>query len=106
MVFGEKKLSHRPQWDVDGLGALQEVPELSFFKTRPKTMSSIQCDYRDTTKGHLKEHVESIHEDVSYPCGQCDCRVTTKGNLKEHVRTIQEGVSYPCDQYDYSTLSL
>ena len=65
-----------------------------------------KCDYRDTTKGHLKEHVESIHEDVRYPCGQCDCRVTTKGNLKEHVRSIQEGVSYPCDQYYYSTLSL
>ena len=78
----------------------------TFFKKRPKTMSPIQCDYRDTTKGNLKEYVESIHEDVSYPCGQCDCRVTTKGNLKEHVQSIQEGVGYPCDQYYYSMLSL
>ena len=35
MVFGENKKScweNRPQWDVDGLGALQEVPELRFSK--------------------------------------------------------------------------
>ena len=44
-----------------------------------------KCDYKDTTKGHLKEHIESIHEDVLYSCGQCDCRVTTKGNLKENL---------------------
>ena len=34
--------------------------------------------------GSLKEHVESIHEGVRYPCDQCDYRATTKGNKKSH----------------------
>ena len=34
--------------------------------------------------GHLKKHIESIHEGVRYPCDQCDYRATEKGNLKRH----------------------
>ena len=41
-------------------------------------------DYKVNCAGHLKEHVESIHEGVRYSCDQCDYRATTKGNLKRH----------------------
>ena len=35
-------------------------------------------------EGNLKEHRESIHEGVRYPCDQCDYKATTKGNIKKH----------------------
>ena len=82
------------------------LPEFFLLPLLNESFVDDKKEFRATTGGHLKENVESIHEDVHYPCGQCDCRVTTKGKLKEHVRSIQEGVSYPCDQYYYSMFSL
>ena len=43
-----------------------------------------KSDLEANFAGHLKEHVESIHEGVRYSCDQCDYRATTKGNLKRH----------------------
>ena len=60
-----------------------------------------QCDYKPTTKGDLKRHVESIHEGVRYTCDQCDYKPTTKGGLKRHVESIHDGVRHTCDQCDY-----
>ena len=37
--------------------------------------------------GSLKEHVESIHEGVRYPCDQCDYKATQKGSLKRHKKS-------------------
>ena len=42
-----------------------------------------QCKNKSTVAGHLKTHVESIHEGVRYPCDQCNYKATEKGNLKK-----------------------
>ena len=57
-----------------------------------------QCDYIATFAGHLKTHIESIHEGVRYSCHQCDYKATFAGALKRHVESIHEGVRFPCDQ--------
>ena len=44
----------------------------------------VQCDNKSNFAGRLKEHVESIHEGVRYPCDQCDYKATDKGHLKRH----------------------
>ena len=66
-----------------------------------------QCNYKTTQKGHLKRHIQSIHEGVKFPCDQCKYKATFKGNLLLHKRAIHESIKYfnkyPCDQCDYKT---
>ena len=31
-----------------------------------------QCNHKATKQSNLKEHIESVHEGVKYPCSQCD----------------------------------
>ena len=42
-----------------------------------------QCDYAAGQSGHLKTHVEAIHEGVRYPCNQCGYKATKTGNLQK-----------------------
>ena len=37
--------------------------------------------------GNLKEHRESIHEGVRYPCDQCDYKASQKESLKTHRKS-------------------
>ena len=59
------------------------------------------CDYKTKHNGHLRRHVESMHEGVRYPCSQCEFKVTQAAKLKRHVESIHEGVRYPCSQCEY-----
>ena len=40
------------------------------------------CDHQATQKGHLKRHIQSVHEGFKYSCPYCDHRSTQKANLK------------------------
>ena len=46
--------------------------------------SSASCDYRSKHLGHLKQHIESKHVSVSYPCPLCHSICPTKNALSKH----------------------
>ena len=46
----------------------------------------------DTQKGHLKRHIESVHEKVKYPCNQCEKQFTVKRDVKRHVKSVHEKI--------------
>ena len=46
-----------------------------------------EINYKANFPGILKEHVESVHEGVHYPCDQCDYESTTKGKLWRHKKS-------------------
>ena len=52
------------------------------------------CVYKATTKGSLKTHVQSVHENIKYSCNQCDHQATEKGNLKRHIQSLHEKIKY------------
>ena len=66
-----------------------------------KTHACDECEY-STNKQYLKQHKQSKHDGVRYPCDQCDYAATDPSNLNKHQQSKQRGVRYPCDQCDYS----
>ena len=42
------------------------------------------------SKPHLKRHTQSKHEHVSYPCDQCDYKKTSKQHLKQQIKSIHK----------------
>ena len=59
------------------------------------------CEYHSTQKGHVKNHVQSIHEGVRYSCQQCDFNATDPCSLRQHIKSKHLGIKYPCQQCDY-----
>ena len=55
-----------------------------------------KCDYRSTTKGHLKTHQQSIHDKIKYPCGSCDYKASEKRSLLQHQESVHNGRKYDC----------
>ena len=51
-----------------------------------------QCEYKATKQGHLKTHIESVHEKVKYPCNQCGKQFTQEFTRKRHVESVHEKV--------------
>ena len=45
-----------------------------------------ECDYEAKAPGHLKRHVESIHQKIKHPCDQCEYAATTACWLKQHKK--------------------
>ena len=46
-----------------------------------------RCDYSTTVKGHMKKHIESIHEGMLYPCALCEHNANDKSNLARHQQS-------------------
>ena len=65
-----------------------------------------QCNYKATSNGNLKRHIESVHEKVKYSCDQCDYKATTQGLLKRHIVSVHMNVDYPCNQCEYKATQL
>ena len=40
------------------------------------------CDYKTNEKGHLKRHIESVHEQNKYSCDECDYKAKQKSDIK------------------------
>ena len=61
----------------------------------------LTCDYQATTQSYLKQHIQSKHEGVKYPCNHCDYKFTSQGSLTRHIQSVHEGIKYSCNQCDY-----
>jgi len=59
------------------------------------------CEYKTLKKSHMKIHVKSVHEKVTYACDQCAYKATLKENIKKHIKSVHEKVTYACWQCDY-----
>ena len=51
------------------------------------------CDKKATTKDSLKRHTNALHLGVKLKCKQCQFQAYLSG-LKEHINSVHEGVSY------------
>ena len=71
---------------------------LVFIQNLCMKMSLIQCNYKTTWKSKLKQHIESVHKNVTYLCDQCDYKGIQKSNLKQHIQSVHGNITYPCDQ--------
>ena len=47
-----------------------------------------------TSQSGIRKHQQTIHQGVTYSCGQC---------LRRHQKDINEGVTYSCNQCEYKT---
>ena len=62
----------------------------------------------------MRQHTESKHEGVRYPCDQCMFAATQQGHLKQHKQAkhgheelnISTILRYPCDQCEYTTTTV
>ena len=54
----------------------------------------------------IKEHIESVHEGLRYPCAKLDYFGTTVKKFKSHYIAVRyAGVRFPCAECDYFSSS-
>ena len=51
--------------------------------------------------GNLKIHIDSVYEQIKYPCNQCEYKATEKGHLQTHIESVNERVKYHCNEYEH-----
>ena len=50
------------------------------------------CDYKTSRKGHLNQHIKSVHEgNKPHKCSICDSSFSQKGHLKRHIQSVHGG---------------
>ena len=49
-----------------------------------------QCDYRATRRQSLKQHVESMHENVKFKCPNCDKAYSNKTHMLNHKKATHQ----------------
>ena len=45
-----------------------------------------QCGYTSLQLGHLKSHINAVHEGSKFACPHCDLTVSFKSDLRRHVK--------------------
>ena len=63
------------------------------------------CKYQGLSKIDLKQHKESTHEGVRYPCTECNSQYSEKTDLKAHILAVHKGITYSCDNCDHQASS-
>ena len=62
-----------------------------------KAFKCKNCDYKTTQKGHLKKHIESVHEGIKpankFKCNICDYETVQNSKLKKHINSVHEGIN-------------
>jgi len=51
-----------------------------------------KCDKKCQKRSDLINHVETVHEGLSFDCLECDHKATRKWNLKAHVDLVHRGI--------------
>ena len=55
----------------------------------PKKFECDLCDYKPTTKSHLKSHINCVHlKDKSHKCDMCSYATASKSVLRRHVNGV------------------
>ena len=51
----------------------------------------VQQSYLKKEKGNLKNHIESVHEQLkAFKCSNCDYSTSRKSNLTIHISSVHE----------------
>ena len=80
------------------------VKNLSFHvwnnHLRLKQHNCLQCNKAFQTNGHLKRHVESVHNGIRHPvpCPICGKLLGHKASLTTHIQAVHEKVRHKCTQ--------
>ena len=70
------------------------VHELS----KPYKCTVIDCGIRFSQITGLKTHMQSIHDQIKYPCTECGYQATQKCHLKRHMNSVHlRKYSFNCD---------
>ena len=49
----------------------------------------LECDYAASQKSHLKQHMESVHENIkNHACSECDFVAYSRQVLYKHIESI------------------
>ena len=58
------------------------------------------CEKTYTSKSGLRNHVQSAHREIRYPCDQCLYQAKHKIQLKKHIQSVHEKLKYSCNICD------
>jgi len=59
------------------------------------------CNYKTPEKCNLQQHMDSMHEGVSYFCDQCTFKTPKRYKLAQHMDSMHEGSCFKCDCCEY-----
>ena len=86
----------------DKSGNLKTTLNRSGNKARRKYACG-NCPYTSTSKSHLKEHIENIHEKMKrHFCKECDYASYHKGDLTHHIKKVHERSINVCEDCGYA----
>ena len=61
------------------------------------------CPYTSSSKSHLREHVENVHEKIRrHFCKECDYASYRKRGLNHHIKVVHEKSMHVCEDCGYS----
>ena len=79
---------------------LDEVSDT--FDKRLPTINCNHCQYSTKIKGHMKQHINSVHRKIRFTCSECGKSFSQKSSLNLHIRGIHIGIRnagcYKCDR--------
>ena len=86
----------------------KEDLKLHFFSSH--ALTCYHCNYEATAKSSLKNHIDSIHENVRYTCQYCDKKLSRKTLLRYHIekfhkmQALHDSIIYQCSfECDFKT---
>ena len=59
------------------------------------------CLYEFTNIAHVKRHMQSKHDNVSYSCKKCEYVSSEKSNLIRHDKSQHQRIEYNCNKCEY-----
>ena len=62
------------------------------------------CEYKATHKGHLKEHVNSVHfKSNLFSYSVCDKKISYKNHRDSHFTSVNIKERHKCNQWDFES---
>jgi len=78
-----------------------EEERCSVQKADLKLKKCPQCDYKAIKASHIRRHVESKHDGITFGCDKCELRFSNQSNLQKHVKVVHLGMRFNCYACDY-----
>ena len=63
------------------------------------------CDYKTATKGSLKGHLRSKHEELKLQCNMCEFKSAQASHLWSHKNSAHVNKRYFCNHCDYTNVN-
>ena len=63
-----------------------------------------QCDFKDTQKENILNHVENEHIVINNKCDFCEFKATTTEDLVTHVQIVHQVTNFSCNICNFKTV--